>query len=162
MVYAAARVARDTRVHPVSDRIIAAAAARGAAATVAMSAPLAARWLARPGEAPPPMAVAENVQRTLGLEPKRYPRPLRHAAWLAAHLAFGSVIGAAAERWPGRAATATSAYAFGLFVWTANYAIGLPSLRLYPSPLRDVRGRAAASLLSHLVYAGALRRLTPE
>jgi hypothetical protein len=77
---------------------------------------------------------------------------LRHAAWLAAHLGFGSALGVAAQLWPRRAATA-----YGLAVWAASYGVALPALGIYPRPTRDRRVRAAESLLSHLVYGAALR-----
>jgi len=125
----------------------------GAAATAVMTAPMLARWAVQRDVPPPPQVVAENVQRLLGLRPERYPRALRHAAWLAAHLGFGSALGVAAQLWPRRATTA-----YGLAVWTANYGVALPALGIYPPPTRDRRARAAESLLSHLVYGAALTR----
>ena len=125
---------------------------KGAAATGAMTVPMLLRWAVQRDAPPPPQVVAENVQRLVGLRPERYPRPLRHGAWLAAHLGFGSTLGVAAELWPfGR-------WSYGVAVWAANYGVALPALRIYPPPTRDVRARAAESLLSHLVYATALRR----
>jgi len=132
---------------------------RGAAATVVMSAPMILRW-ALQRKAPPPQVVAENVQRRLGLEPARYPRPLRHAVWALAHLGFGATVGLAAALWPRRATTGPSAYSFGVAVWAANYAAALPAAGIYPWPREDDRARAAESFLSHLVYAAALRRLS--
>jgi hypothetical protein len=118
-----------------------------------MTVPMLLRWALQRDVPPPPQVVAENVQRRLGLRPERYPRPLRHAAWLAAHLGFGSTLGVAAQLWPLRAATT-----YGLAVWAANYGAALPALGIYPWPTRDRRARAAESLLSHLVFAAALRR----
>ena len=126
-------------------------AARGAAATAVMTVPMLARWAVQRDVPPPPQVVAENVQRLLGLCPERYPRLLRHAAWLTAHLGFGSTLGVAAQLWPRRTT-------YGIAVWAANYGLALPALDIYPSPTRDRRARALESVLSHLVYGAALRR----
>jgi hypothetical protein len=136
-----------------------AGAVRGAAATTVMTLPLLARWALRPAEPPPPMVVAENLQRKVGLEPRRYPRLVRHAAWATAHLGFGCTLGAAAQLWPRRASTPATAQAFALSVWSATYGTVLPVAGLYPALTRDNRLRAATSLLSHIVYGAALRRL---
>jgi hypothetical protein len=109
---------------------------------------------------PPPQVVAENLQRRIGLEPKRYPRPLRHLIWGLAHLGFGTTLGVVASAWPRRASTAATAYAFGAAVWGANYGVALPAAGIYPRVDADDRARAGESFLSHLVYAAALRRLS--
>ena len=135
-------------------------AVHGAAATVIMTIPLLARWALQRDLPPPPLVVAENIQRAAGLRPERH-RPLfRHAVWVAAHLGFGSMLTLAARAWPRGATTPASARSFGLAAWFANYGIVLPSLGIYPALTRDNSVRAIDSALSHLVYATALRRLT--
>ena len=111
-------------------------------------------------EPPPPMVVAENLQRKLALEPSRHHPVLRHAVWVAAHLGFGMTVGAVAALWPKRAETSRSARGYGVAVWTAMYGITLPLSGLYPSLRRDNRLRAAETLLSHLVYAATLARVS--
>jgi hypothetical protein len=123
-----------------------------------MSVPMLARWAFQP-EPPPPQVVAKNLQRRAGLEPKRYPRPLRHLVWGFAHLGFGAMLGVLASAWPRQAGTRGTAYAFGAAVWSANYGVALPAVGVYPRLQADDRLRAAESFLSHLVYAAALRRL---
>jgi hypothetical protein len=132
-------------------------ALRGAAATAVMSLPMGVRWLAQSDVPPPPMTIAERVQRAVGVEPAKRGPFLRHATWIGAHLGFGATVGAVATVWPTRARTRPSAGAYGLAIWAVNYAIGLPALRLYPRVTRDARLRAVETLLSHLVYAEALR-----
>jgi hypothetical protein len=128
-------------------------ALRGAAATAVMSAPMAARWLAQPEVPPPPMVIAERVQRALGLEPERRKPVLRHATWIGAHLGFGATVGALARLWPARLES------YAIAVWAANYGVGLPALGLYPRLPRDARTRAVETFVSHLVYGEALRLL---
>jgi hypothetical protein len=88
--------------------------------------------------------VTDNVFRALGLRP-------RPGAWLPAHFAFGATLGAL------RATLGAPPIAFALSVWTGGYATSLPTLGLYPALTRDHRRRAAASLVSHLVFGAALR-----
>src|SRR5215208_2451231 len=112
----------------------------GLAATGAMSALLAARWLGQPAVSPPPQAVAENALRRLGLEPAGFPAPLRHATWTLAHAGFGATLGAV----------------YGVVCWALNYGIALPFARIYPRPDRDNTLRAVDSALSHVVFGWAL------
>ena len=92
----------------------------------------------------PPKVVTENVFRAIGLRPVP-------GAWLPAHFAFGLMLGAVRER------IAAPRVPFALAVWAAAYGTSLPALRLYPPLARDHRRRAAASLLSHVVFGLALR-----
>jgi hypothetical protein len=136
-----------------------AAARRGVLATAVMSAPMLARWALQRSEPPPPMVVAENAQRAVGLEPKRHATPVRHAAWLAAHAGFGGAVGIGATLWPSAARRIPFALAYGTAVWAANYGIALPLLRLYPRVTRDSLPRALDNYVSHLVYAAAYQRI---
>jgi len=150
---------RARRVHV--PRSLIRAAGRGTAATAVMSVPMLVRSALQPTP-PPPQVVTENLQRRVGLEPTRYPRPLRHVVWGLAHLGFGTTLGLVAAAWPHQARTRRSAYAFGAAVWAANYGVGLPAIGLYPRLGADDRLRAAESFVSHLVYAAALRRVGPQ
>jgi hypothetical protein len=145
-------------VRALRNKSLARGAVRGVGATAVMTLPMLARWALRP-EPPPPLVVAENAQRLVGLEPTQYPAVLRHASWAGAHLAFGTALGAAAELWPARATTGRSASSYGLAVWAAGYALALPAARLYPRLDRDDRLRAVESLLAHVVYGATLGRL---
>jgi hypothetical protein len=127
-------------------------ARRGVAATVVMSVPMLCRWALDRREPPPPMVVAENAQRALGLAPERYPAPVRHAAWTTAHLGFGATLAVVDALVPLRGS------AFGLAAWTLDYALVLPRLGLYPSPARDARARLAVNVLAHIVFARSLAR----
>src|SRR3954449_2350435 len=92
----------------------------------------------------PPKVVTDNLFRAVGL------RPLP-GAWLPAHFAFGMTLGAL------RARVGAPPIVFALSVWAAGYATSLPALGLYPPLTRDHRRRAAASLVSHVVFGAALR-----
>src|SRR5881628_3620569 len=119
-----------------------AAMRRGVLATVVMSAPMLARWALQRSEPPPPMVVAENAQRAVGLEPKRHASPVRHAAWLAAHAGFGAAVGIGGTLFPSASKRIPFALAYGSAVWAANYGVVLPLLRLYPRVTRDSLPRA--------------------
>src|SRR4051812_44132597 len=136
-----------------------AAARRGVLATAVMSAPMLARWALQRSEPPPPMVVAENAQRGVGLEPKRHVTALRHVAWLTAHAGFGAAVGGAATLWPAGARRMPFVLAYGTAVWAANYGIALPLLRLYPRLTRDSLPRAIDNYVSHLVFAAAYERM---
>jgi len=92
----------------------------------------------------PPKVVTDNIFRAIGLRPVP-------AAWLPAHFAFGVALSTV------RARFALPRIPFALAVWFAGYATSLPALGLYPPLTRDDRRRAAASLLSHLVFGAVLR-----
>jgi hypothetical protein len=131
---------------------------RGAAATALMSVPMAVQWLAQPGVPPPPMVIAERLQRRFGLKPEARNPVLRHAAWLSAHFGFGVTLAVASRLWPRRSKTEPAAQPYGAAVWAANYGLLMPALGLYPWVWRDRRGRAVETFASHLVYAAALGR----
>jgi uncharacterized membrane protein YagU involved in acid resistance len=130
-------------------------ALRGVAATAVMSVPMALRWAAQPRVQPPPMVIAEGLQRKLGLEPAARGPIARHATWLAAHFGFGASIGALSRLWPRPA----GALPYGIAVWFGNYGLLMPAVRLYPPLTRDSRVRAAETVAAHVVYAATLRAL---
>src|SRR4051812_46335361 len=117
---------------------------RGAMSGLKATAVMSTVFALHPDATVPPKVVTDNLFRAVGL------RPLP-GAWLPAHFAFGMTLGAL------RASVAAPPVAFALSVWTAGYATSLPALRLYPSLTRDHKRRAAASLVSHLVFGLALR-----
>jgi hypothetical protein len=98
-----------------------------------------------PDRTVPPKVVTDNVFRAIGLRPVP-------GAWLPAHFAFGLMLGAIRTR------SGAPRIPFALAVWAAGYASTLPALGLYPWLPRDHRRRAAATLLSHLVFGVALRK----
>jgi hypothetical protein len=123
-----------------------------------MSLPMLLRWALQRDRPPPPMVVAENTQRRLGLSPAHRRATLRHLAWGAAHLGFGATVGVAARAWPGRSDTRAFVLTYGTAVWAINYGVVLPLLRLYPFVTRDAALRALDNYVSHLVYAAAFAR----
>ena len=133
----------------------------GLAATGAMSALLAARWLGQPAVSPPPQAVAENALRRLGLEPAGFPAPLRHATWTLAHAGFGATLGAVYGVIGGGRSRAGGA-GYGIACWALSYGIALPFARIYPRPDRDNTLRAVDSALSHVVFGWALAAAWPS
>src|SRR4051812_38127562 len=81
---------------PRAHHAFLAVAERGMAATAVMST----AFLARPGLPPPPRVVAENAARRTGVEPERFPAPVRRSYWIAAHVGFGVVLAIAYELLP--------------------------------------------------------------
>ena len=117
---------------------------RGALSGLKATAVMSTVFSLHPDATVPPKVVTDNVFRKIGLRPVP-------GAWLPAHFAFGLMLGAVRER------IAAPRVPFALAVWTAAYATSLPALGLYPRLDRDHRRRAAASLLSHVVFGLALR-----
>ena len=117
---------------------------RGALSGLKATAVMSSVFVLHPDATVPPKVVTDNVFRALGL------RPIS-GAWLPAHFAFGMTLGAL------RARVGAPRIAFALAVWAGGYATSLPALGLYPSLARDHGRRAAASLVSHLVFGAALR-----
>lgn len=116
----------------------------GAVSGVKATAVMSAVFSIHPDATVPPKVVTDNIFRAIGLRPVP-------GAWLPAHFAFGLTLGAI------RARLAAPRVPFALAVWAAGYAVALPLLGLYPVLTRDHRRRAAASLLSHLVFGATLR-----
>jgi hypothetical protein len=117
---------------------------RGALTGLKATAIMSTVFAVHPDATVPPKVVTDNIFRALGV--RAVP-----GAWLPAHFAFGMTLGAL------RATLGAPPIAFAFSVWAAGYASSLPALGLYPTLPRDHRRRAAASLLSHLVFGAALR-----
>jgi hypothetical protein len=117
---------------------------RGAISGLKATAVMSAVFALHPDATVPPKVITDNLFRAVGLHPVP-------GAWLPAHCAFGMTLGALRE------ALGAPPIAFALSVWAAGYGTSLPALGLYPPLTHDHRRRAAASLISHLVFGAALR-----
>jgi hypothetical protein len=127
-------------------------AGAGAAATIAMSAPmLAAQRLGLMGRQPPE-AIAAAV--TGDPDSKK-----TDVLAVAGHLAFGAGSGALYGLAAGRRAGPLTGLAYALGVWAASYQGWLPALGILPPADRDRPGRPAAMIVAHLVFGGTLGRL---
>src|SRR3954453_14538530 len=122
---------------------------RGAMSGLKATAVMSTVFALHPDATVPPKVITDNLFRAVGLRP--VPGP-----WLPAHVAFGITLGAL------RAAIDAPPIAFAFSVWAAGYGASLPALGLYPPLTRDHRRRAAASLVSHLVFGAALRGRLPS
>jgi hypothetical protein len=139
-------------------RSLARGALAGTAATVVMSAVMAAgkrRGLL--GRAPPRRITERLLRRVHPLA--GVPRPATRRLSALAHFAFGAASGALFEalapRLPVRRPVAAGA-AYGALVWAGSYAGWAPVLGLHPPAHRDRPGRQAVMLAAHLVYGATL------
>lgn len=140
----------------------------GLIATSAMSAVLAVTRKVGLLGTPPPKRITASAFRKIGLSPRRTPNPLFHAAWIAAHLAYGAFCGVLYH--PVGRFIHVHRYlrglAFGLLVWAASYLGALPALGLYPRPNRDRNSRTASMIAGHIVFGITLAesdaRLSPH
>lgn len=77
----------------------------------------------------------------------------------AAHLAFGTVGGAAFGLLMSSRASVTGqrlAIPWALIIWAVSYFGWIPALRILPPPSEDRPGRAWTMLSAHIVYGGTL------
>jgi uncharacterized membrane protein YagU involved in acid resistance len=144
---------------------VGAGARAGLCATLAMSLLMA--GLQRSGALGrmPPRTIVRRSLAKLGIGTRSAPSTEK-ALSTAAHFAFGATQGAlyallseAAAHTPASRASRPSAATgvpFGLLVWAANYAIGLPALGIFQPPSRDRPGRPTSMILAHVVYGYAL------
>lgn len=147
-------------------RTIAAGAAAGAVATVAMSAVMI--GLQRLGllGRTPPRHIVEHALGRFGLRHRVSPRS-RRALSAVAHLGFGATQGAVyALGHHGTAAaedgvpqpSARSGIPFALAVWASSYSGWIPRLGILPPPSRDRPGRPTTMVLAHVVYGAVLAK----
>lgn len=122
----------------------------GAAATVTMSAFLAAATLLRLLRTEPPRLIVRAALPSLP------PKAINGAA-LAAHVAYGVGMGAGygvmVPKWVRNPVTGVG---YGVLVWAVSYAGWIPALGIMPPPWRDRRNRAVTMFLAHLVYGATL------
>src|SRR3954451_17929266 len=137
---------------------------RGAMSGLKATAVMSTVFALHPDATVPPKVITDKLFRAVGLRPVP-------GAWLPAHFAFGVTLGAlraaidappiafafAMPLGPLRAAIHAPPIAFAFSVSAAGYGASLPALGLYPPLARDHRRRAAASVVSHLVFGAALR-----
>jgi hypothetical protein len=135
-------------------RRMAVGAVGGAAATVAMSAWMAAGQLTGPHGEQPPKRVVRRLARRAGIPARRGGTGIRLAT-AAAHLGFGVCSGALYGSVVSRSTTSRGV-AFGLGVWAASYTGWIPALGLLPPPGKDNPRRAWTIRTAHVVYGATL------
>jgi hypothetical protein len=129
----------------------------GVAATVPMTAVIAAGDVLGLLRTPPPEEITARVAERAGEVPDRQ-SPAFQAEWLAAHTAYGAACGAvyALARPLLPRSDVLAGLLFGGAVWGVSYIGLLPALALYPAPDEDAPGRAATMIAAHAVYGTAL------
>ena len=131
-------------------------AGAGLLATVPMTIVMEALHERLPGEPPrplPPREITEAATVKAGVSRQLTERDVQDLT-LVAHFGFGAACGAvfalvAPER---PAAAVGTGMLFGLGVWTASYAGGLPASGLRQSPRYDPAARSGLMIAAHLVW----------
>ena len=138
------------------DTIIRGALA-GLAATVPMTAVLAAGRLTGWLHIPPPAQITENLAGRAGKAPQPAD-PQFQTTWLASHFAYGATCGAlyALARPALPRAEINAGSLFGSGVWAVSYLGLLPTLELFPSAEEDLPRRQTVMVVGHLVYGISL------
>ncbi|MGH2614858.1 MAG: DUF6789 family protein [Thermomicrobiales bacterium] len=129
----------------------------GLAATVPMTAVIAAGRAAGLMDTPPPVEITENVAEQIGENPDRQ-SPAFQAGWVAAHVGYGVACGAlyAAMRPLLPRSDLAAGVLFGGAVWGISYISIMPALNLYPSAAADTKQRQAVMIAAHVVFGTAL------
>jgi uncharacterized membrane protein YagU involved in acid resistance len=127
----------------------------GLAGTVLMTGVIyAGKWLGLL-QTPPPKEISARVEGAAGVQPTGSAFSL---SWLAAHLAFGTVLGGLypwlRKAYPGP--PLVEGTLFGLSVWFQAYVGVLPELGLYPSPTEDNTSRQVVMAAAHVVYGATV------
>jgi len=104
----------------------------------------------------PPQRIVETGMEAAGVPDPDRVEPATSALAVAAHLGYGTLLGALFALARPRRVSPLGGVAFGVLVWAANYAGVLPALGIMPPPGRDRPGRQPAIVASHLVYGGVL------
>lgn len=130
----------------------------GVAATGTMSC---AMWLGTQAgllHTPPPKQITKRAQRKVGINPHALPAETFTASWFAAHLAYGTLSGAAyallRPLLPG--SNLASGLLYGGAVWAVNYLGLLPALGLFEPPDEHAQSQTAVMLAAHAVYGVTL------
>lgn len=149
----------EQRGRPAPHRAAVGAVA-GSAATMVMSAVMAAaRAAGMLGEAPPRILAHQAAAAGGGPDS----RGARDVLAVLAHLGFGAMGGAVYGLVRGRVPHgpgALAGVAWGLLIWTVSYRGWIPALGLLPPPSRDRPGRPTAMIAAHVVYGAVLGALT--
>lgn len=104
----------------------------------------------------PPKEITRHAERHAGMQPRRQPRSIFTASWLASHAGFGATCGAifALLRRVVPGPAAPLGVLFGLLVWAVSYIGLMPSLGLYPAPEQDRSSRSAVMVAAHVAFGG--------
>lgn len=129
----------------------------GLAATVPMTAVIAAGRVGGWLYTPPPAEITGEVAERMGEEPEPED-PVFQASWLAAHLGYGAACGALYGLLRPLLPRSNSAAGliFGGAVWGVSYLGLLPALDLFPSATKDSPRRQAVMIAAHGVYGVSL------
>ncbi|MBB6099940.1 putative membrane protein [Deinobacterium chartae] len=109
----------------------------------------------------PPERITEHAAEAVGLEAVAHRPPVRRAASLINHFAYGALAGALyapLSRLPGPALLRGLGY--GTVVWSASYLGLLPTLGLLSPATRHPPRRNALMIVAHFVWGSALALLT--
>jgi hypothetical protein len=133
----------------------------GAAATLPMSAVMAAADRAGMMGKHPPEVIVEKGMRRSGV---RADETTEDAVTLVAHFGFGAAAGAVFGLINRRAAHRRSTWiaegiAFGLVVYAVSYKGWIPALNILPRPEHDRPGRQPSMIAAHVVFGAALGAL---
>lgn len=113
---------------------------------------------------PPPRKLTRKIFSRMGL-PIRSRSALNLTA-LAGHFAYGACLGALFGLLPSKAHSAYGGAAYGMAIWSSNYAGWIPIAKLMRWPSDDRPGRATSMILSHLVFGSvlgaAVSKFSPE
>jgi hypothetical protein len=138
--------------------------AAGLAATVPMTAAMAALFPALPPEDQhplPPRHITERAAETVGADDD-LSEPEKQGLTAAAHFGYGTAAGAVygliRPALPGPGACAGVGY--GLAMWAVSYMGLLPKLRLYPHAEDESAERNALMIAAHVVWGAALGAAT--
>jgi uncharacterized membrane protein YagU involved in acid resistance len=109
----------------------------------------------------PPHELTQQMLRVLHVK-HQLSRPQQEAAFTAAHLGYGSAMGAAyglcSSKLPGPGWL--KGMGFGLGIWAASYAGWIPAAGLRPSAGHETRERNLMMIAAHVVWGGVTGLLT--
>lgn len=141
-------------------REVARGGAAGAAATVLMSAFMAAAHRVGLLGEPPPRVIARAAADAAGATGADRDSGAVDAGALLAHVGFGVGAGAAyvalRPALPAAVPGPVAGVTFGLAVWAVSYSGWVPALGILPPPTEDRPGRQPTMVLAHVVYGAAL------
>jgi putative membrane protein len=105
----------------------------------------------------PPRQITVGVSEAVGLK-QQLSENERSAVTLASHFAYGAlsggIYGVVSEKISGH--PAVKGVAFGLFVWSGSYLVGLPALGLLRTATQQPARRNALMIVAHVVWGVSL------
>ncbi len=105
-----------------------------------------------------PKEIAENSEEKLGVR-DYLPEPAFEASWVMLHFGYGTLSGVAYALAQKMALDLERPVLvgplFGVLLWAFGYCGWLPVLGLYPPPTQVPKRKAAANILTHVVYGTA-------